>query len=370
VWQAAAWALLDKPAVAPDFPQQKLMKRLPPVLFAALAALALARPAAADTVTVTTPFLGVTEVVETLTLSPTQTAHVHVVEISLHAPGIGFELSPASPPSPNTCADQTSVQTTLACLNQAHAQVAVNAQFFIPYPAEPNGGTNLVGFAASDGNVYSPFSDAPAQNYAIVADAPGLNISSNNVAQIVLRGPTTRSLVAAGNPAIPVTPYNTVTGSAQIITNGRVTIPSYSSRGPLYANGTYGNGNSWYNAVKARTAVGLSEDEQTLYLFTVDAAGGSNGMTVPQVAAFLQANFHVYNALNLDGGGSTTMAMADPATGVGSVINVPSNSGGPRAVGASLVVFARPVPEPATIIMPGRRCRRWFRLVRGGLLCR
>ena len=92
-----------------------------------------------------------------------------------------------------------------------HAQVAVNAQFFGPYPAEPNGGTNLVGFAASEGKVYAPFDDAPAQSYAIVANAPGLNISADNAAQVVLRGPTAGSLVSASNTAVAVTPYNTVT---------------------------------------------------------------------------------------------------------------------------------------------------------------
>ncbi len=233
--------------------------------------------------------------------------------------------------------------------------MAVNAQFFRPYPAEPNGGTNLVGFAASEGKVYAPFDDAPAQSYAIVANAPGLNIGADNAAQLVLRGPTAGSLVSASNTAVAVTPYNTVTGSARIIAAGVITIPTYNTSGPLYrGTSSYTNTNSWYDTVTARTAVGLSEDGRTLYLFTVDAAGGSSGMTVPQVADFLKANFHVHNALNLDGGGSTTLAMADPASGVGSVVNVPSNPGRPRAVRAawssSPSRFPRPKRSPYLVV--------------------
>ncbi len=131
-----------------------------------------------------------------------------------------------------------------------------------------------------------------------------------------------------------------------------MTIPTYSGSGPLYANGTYSNSYSWYASVpNARTAIGLSQDDKTLFLFTVDDAGGSQGMTVTEMANFMLSNYGVYEALNLDGGGSTTMAMADPTTGIGSVINASSNSGGPRAVGASLAIFAQPVPEPATITL-------------------
>jgi hypothetical protein len=58
----------------------------------------------------------------------------------------------------------------------------------------------------------------------------------------------------------------------------------------------------------------------------------------------------VYNLINLDGGGSTTLAMEDPTTHVDSIIN--SASGGPRLVGSSLAVFAAsPVPEPSSFVL-------------------
>ena len=54
----------------------------------------------------------------------------------------------------------------------------------------------------------------------------------------------------------------------------------------------------------------------------------------------------VWNALNLDGGGSTSMAMEDPATHNRSIVNVSSDNPAGRSVGSSLAVFARPNPKP------------------------
>lgn len=88
--------------------------------------------------------------------------------------------------------------------------------------------------------------------------------------------------------------------------------------------------------------VGLSRDNRTLTLFTVDAGGGSQGMTVSEVAALLIGDYGVWNALNLDGGGSTTLAMEDPATHTASQVNISAGTAGERAVGSSLAVFARP----------------------------
>jgi Phosphodiester glycosidase len=111
----------------------------------------------------------------------------------------------------------------------------------------------------------------------------------------------------------------------------------------------YSNSNSWYSLVNARTVIGLSQDGRTLFLFTVDAAGGSRGMTVGEIADLLIQDYGVYNALNLDGGGSTTMAMQNPTTGIGGIINVSSDNPNGRAEGSNLAIFATPVPEPSSI---------------------
>jgi exopolysaccharide biosynthesis protein len=60
----------------------------------------------------------------------------------------------------------------------------------------------------------------------------------------------------------------------------------------------------------------------------------------------LVREYGVWNALNLDGGGSTTMALEDPATHRASVVNASSDNPAGRSVGSSLAVFARTVPNP------------------------
>ena len=128
-------------------------------------------------------------------------------------------------------------------------------------------------------------------------------------------------------------------GFRSIVTNGVATIPAYKDAnnpdGLLTLGGpaNYSNANSWYNLNNARTVIGLSQDNNTLFLFTVDNAGGSRGMNLGEVANLLISDYGVYNALNLDGGGSTTMAFEDPLTGRGRIFNVSSDNPSGRARG-------------------------------------
>jgi exopolysaccharide biosynthesis protein len=68
--------------------------------------------------------------------------------------------------------------------------------------------------------------------------------------------------------------------------------------------------------------MGITRDNRTLVLFVVDRAAGSMGMTVGEVADILIQDYSVSNALNLDGGGSTTLAMENPSTHTGELVNV------------------------------------------------
>ncbi|MGH7593003.1 MAG: phosphodiester glycosidase family protein [Gemmatimonadales bacterium] len=81
-----------------------------------------------------------------------------------------------------------------------------------------------------------------------------------------------------------------------------------------------------------RTGVGFSRDSATLYLITVDGRQeSSSGMSLAEFAA-LMLKLGVYEGLNLDGGGSSTMVIN------GQVVNHPSDPGGERAVGNALLV--------------------------------
>src|SRR5262245_12915625 len=290
--------------------------------------------------TVEHPFLGVTHITRSET-SP-RTIKTHIDKIDLTIPAIRFRLSP-----PGGTLEAVR-QTTLTYLSAQQGQVAINSHFFLPFPsADLN--AMLIGLAASDGNVYSAF-EAPVQSYALVTDAPAINIDAANHASVVHKD----VLFPDGKHVVePVVLWNAVAGSAQIVTDGVKTIPLYID--PSHPDGqltppgpaNYSNSNSWYNLINARTAIGLSQDNQTLVLFTVDRAGGSLGLSVGEVADILINDYGVYNALNLDGGGSTTLAMEQPLTHTRSIVNVSSDNPAGRAVASALAVFA-----PADTIAP------------------
>src|SRR5207247_3487273 len=113
------------------------------------------------------------------------------------------------------------------------------------------------------------------------------------------------------------------------------------------ANNDYSNMHSWYDIPRARTAAGLTRNKRTLVLFTVDETGTGNartgGMTVREVADVLIKDYGVYNALNLDGGGSTALAMEDSSKHSARLINHPSDAADGRPVASNLAIFAAPV---------------------------
>ena len=85
-----------------------------------------------------------------------------------------------------------------------------------------------------------------------------------------------------------------------------------------------------------RTAIGFSRDSTTLYLVTVDGRSeDSGGMTLGELARMMR-RLGAWQAMNFDGGGSTTMVID------GRVVNKPSDPGGERAVGNALMIVTRP----------------------------
>ena len=84
-----------------------------------------------------------------------------------------------------------------------------------------------------------------------------------------------------------------------------------------------------------RTAIGFSRDSATLYLVTVDGRSArSVGATLEELARLMR-RIGAWQALNFDGGGSTTMVVD------GALANVPSDSTGERAVGNALLIVRR-----------------------------
>lgn len=285
---------------------------------------------------ITKPFVGVTLIKRTETTPRPVT--IHVVQIDLMAPGLSFKLSPPAG------ALDTVRQTTLEYLKQEKAQLAVNGHYFLPFPS-PQPDASVVGFAASGGKIFGPFEE-PVQSYALVKNVPALNLGRDNRATFVHMDPSDperRKVLES----VPI--WNAVSGSAQIVTKGEKTIPTYADAthpdGLLTPGGpaNYDNTKSWYEAVNARTAIGLTRDARTLVILVVDRAGGSQGMSVGEVADLLIKDYVVTDALNLDGGGSSSLAMEDPKTKAAEWVNVSSDNPAGRSVADSLAIFAKPV---------------------------
>lgn len=120
-----------------------------------------------------------------------------------------------------------------------------------------------------------------------------------------------------------------VTGSAILVKNGKIPSPfsfDIAGRHP-------------------RTMVGSSKDGKELLLVTVDGRQQSSlGMTQTE-AANLMIELGAYNALNLDGGGSTTMAVRKPGSENIEIINSPSD-GSPRRISNAIGIFSTFPPYP------------------------
>ena len=247
---------------------------------------------------VTTPFVGVKHY--HLTTTSPRLLDVNVVEIDPTAPGIEFLVTPSN----GSSAGETFSQTTRSFVNQYQTQIGINGSFF----ASASGGNlNVEGLSASRGDVYSGFE---ANRFV------AMNISADNLATIIN---STTGSGSAHSPSVSL--YNAVGGNEQIVANG------VNVAGDL--------------ALHPRTAAGVTAEGKIL-LMTVDGRlpGHSLGVQTPELAE-LMLRFGALNAINLDGGGSTTMVFADP---VARLVNTPS--GGERAVGNNLGVYANAQTSP------------------------
>jgi hypothetical protein len=278
-----------------------------------------ARPAPGSE-TVTYPFFGVTHT-DRIEASP-RPLRMHVVTIDLADPTISFLVTPQSGPR------DTLIQTTRQFLTTYSAEIAVNAHFFTPFPDDGTGTTSLIGLAASSatfgahGHAYAPFESNLGG--AFQDQLPALNLGADNSVTIVYQAPGD---LTGYVPDPAVTLWNAVSGNEQLLRNS------------LNVSGT----TTFDFTLNPRTAIGIAPDNK-LILFTVDGrqSGVSEGMLTGEVADLLLSDYGVTDAINLDGGGSTTLVFADPAPRVVNapvgVNNVPHTE---RLVGSSLGVFAQ-----------------------------
>ncbi len=99
-----------------------------------------------------------------------------------------------------------------------------------------------------------------------------------------------------------------------------------------------------------KTAVGSSKDGKTLWMVTVDGRQTSSiGLTQKDMALFMKG-LGAYNAINMDGGGSTTMAARPYGSTAIKVMNSPSD-GTTRNVLVGLGVFTSAPKSPLAALI-------------------
>ncbi|NLI92786.1 MAG: phosphodiester glycosidase family protein [Peptococcaceae bacterium] len=128
-----------------------------------------------------------------------------------------------------------------------------------------------------------------------------------------------------------------VTGSSILVKDGK--IPEKFS----FSTGSFDKRNP-------RTLVGSSRDGKQMILVTVDGRqDNSIGLTQTEAAELMQ-ELGAYNALILDGGGSTTMVTRDPGTTSADVVNIPSE-GALRSVANGIGIFSLASPGSLNKLM-------------------
>lgn len=117
----------------------------------------------------------------------------------------------------------------------------------------------------------------------------------------------------------------------------------------LLKNGQVPQSFSHYKEVQGasrhpRTAIGSTQDGKHLLLVTVDGRQQSSiGMTLNELAQYMKS-LGAYNALNLDGGGSTTMVARAPGTSRLDVMSRPSD-GTQRGIANAIGIFTLAPPS-------------------------
>jgi hypothetical protein len=232
---------------------------------------------------------------------------VYAMRIDLNAPGISFLLSP------HAGAKDSVSETTADFAAEHHLQLAINAGFFDPCCNTVKEDKKIIGLSISEGKIVSPLSTDGDYTESLLID-------KNNRATI--------AAVTAKTDLSQV--YTAVSGSAMVVKDG---IENGSEN--LLNSASSGN---------PRTLVGLSREGRYLFMVAVDGRkpGYSIGTTNTESAAILLA-LGAYNALNLDGGGSTSMVREDEK---GKIIEVNKHSDPTeRWVANSLGVRALPLPR-------------------------
>lgn len=221
--------------------------------------------------------------------------HVHVVIVDLADPRVHVRVRPSGADPDGDGPWACTLLPTTAVAQRDGLDVAVNGDFFIPkdkikvlgrdVPYFPMNWARPCGLAISDGVEWS----GPRKNWVAFA------VDDH------------KRLFIGQMDAPPRNIRQAVGGSTHLVHFGKSTHPAGEDRAP-------------------RTAVGFDRAQTKLVLLVVDGrrAEYSVGMTLAELADEM-VKLGCEEAMNLDGGGSSTMVMRDPKTAKPQVLNRPSD---------------------------------------------
>jgi hypothetical protein len=240
---------------------------------------------------------------------------IHVIAVDLSAPEVEFLVTPGDPDRNQPLL----ARKTSRFLDEFGLQVAVNGDFFTPWHSnspidyEPHAGdpVDVWGFASSRGVIYSQAEKTGATLYISEDNRPSFREPIGEV-------------------------FNAISGNPMILEEGEVAID-------LQAH-------AYHSTLHPRTVVALDADATRLIILLVDGRqpNYSEGVTMAELAGILR-EYGAYSALNLDGGGSTTLAI-EGESGEPVLLNSPIDNripGRERPVANHLGIFAHRIDSAA-----------------------
>jgi Phosphodiester glycosidase len=214
-----------------------------------------------------------------------RTGVIHAVAIDLTQPNLKILATPGDRAKPDSDERELTARTTTEFLSDFKLDLAINAGYFFPfkenshwdYYPHSGDGVNVVGESISNGKI---FSDADEPEWRVLC------FDAQNRAQIL-----------------------------DVNTCPKGTQQSISGNELILKDGKFPNAKSAWDGDKAyaRVVVGLNATKNTLWLIIVDGKQPfySMGASIAELAEFLPS-LGITTALNLDGGGSTTLAIRSP----------------------------------------------------------
>jgi Phosphodiester glycosidase len=208
---------------------------------------------------------------------------VHIVTLDLKQPGLKPFITPSNP---SVRPEHTQARTATQFVKEFGVQLAINGSFFYKFREEtpwdfyPHVGDRVsaIGTTISNAKPYS----------TIKEKYPTICFSAQPRAEIVAEGACQAGTIQA------------IAGNEIFLTHGQVARhPTQWSR-------------DWMKPYP-RTAIGLDRSGSKVWLIVIDGKQPlySEGATIPELGA-IATHLGIDTALNLDGGGSVTLAIATP----------------------------------------------------------